>query len=70
MQIEQTTPGLKDQMEWRSRASLHTTLLPEVMAAFGIAGAGGRRLKHRFMMHPPPEERRAALEAASTERIK
>ncbi|MFN8626064.1 MAG: protease HtpX [Candidatus Binatia bacterium] len=35
--------------------------LPDQMAAFGIAGGGGRGLLRLFMSHPPIEERIAAL---------
>lgn len=44
--------------------SLHPAPLPEKMAAFGIAGAGGAGIKRLFMTHPPLEERIAALKAA------
>jgi heat shock protein HtpX len=39
----------------------HPAPLPDKMAAFGIAGAGGAGLKRLFMSHPPLEERIAAL---------
>ena len=51
-------------------AMAHTAPLPDKMAAFGIAGGGGRGLKRLFMTHPPLEERIAALVAAGTERIR
>jgi heat shock protein HtpX len=44
--------------------TLHLQPLPDKMAAFGIAGGGGRGIKRLFMTHPPLEERIAALKAA------
>ncbi len=41
--------------------------LPDQMAAFGIAGGGGRGLMHLFMSHPPLEVRIAALRSAALE---
>lgn len=38
--------------------------LPEAMAAFGISGGKGTRLRRLFMTHPPLEERIMALEKA------
>ena len=44
--------------------TLHPQPLPDKMAAFGVAGSGGRGIKRLFMTHPPLEERIAALKAA------
>jgi heat shock protein HtpX len=41
----------------------HAGPLPDMMAAFGIAGGLGSGLKRLFMTHPPLEERIAALRA-------
>ena len=46
----------------RRLASLRAAPLPDRMAAFGISGAKGGRLRRLFMTHPPLEERIAALE--------
>jgi heat shock protein HtpX len=51
-------------------SSLHPAPLPDKMAAFGIAGAGGGGLKRLFMTHPPLEERIAALQAGVQQGIR
>ena len=45
------------------RRSVAQPHLPDQLAAFGISGSGGGRIRRLFMTHPPLEERIAALRA-------